>query len=169
MKTPIRIVIPGPPTAKARAQIVKQKGGKAHGYTPKKTASYESRVYAEGRRVMGDTPPLRCPVSMQISINKPLPQSWPKWRKEYALRGLVRPAAVPDCSNVVKAVEDGLIGVVYVDDCQIVDADAEQWYAEQPEVIVTIYKLECCGPTATRAEVDALAAQFEDDRVRVRV
>ena len=44
----------------------------------------------------------------------------------------------PDGSNVLKAVEDALNGVVYRDDCQIADSRIVRRYGDRPRVVVSI-------------------------------
>jgi Holliday junction resolvase RusA-like endonuclease len=53
-------------------------------------------------------------VSMHITLTRPYPTSWPKWR-----RGPVAATARPDADNLAKGVADGLNGVAYHDDAQV--------------------------------------------------
>lgn len=54
----------------------------------------------------------------------------------------VADARMPDASNAVKAVEDGLRQVVYVDDCQVLAQSSEVWLdPERPRVEVTVEML----------------------------
>nr|DAQ86101.1 MAG TPA: Endodeoxyribonuclease RusA [Caudoviricetes sp.] len=47
----------------------------------------------------------------------------------------------PDADNIAKAVLDGLNGVVYADDKQIVELKVIKAYAEVPRVEVTIEEI----------------------------
>ena len=57
----------------------------------------------------------RCPVEVVVIIYRALPKSTPK-------RVTCEPFTVkPDCDNVLKAVMDGLNGVAFYDDAQVVE------------------------------------------------
>jgi Holliday junction resolvase RusA-like endonuclease len=45
---------------------------------------------------------------------------------------------IRNVDNVVKAILDGLNGVAYHDDSQVVYVDAEKFYADEPCVIVEV-------------------------------
>ena len=47
----------------------------------------------------------------------------------------------PDCSNIIKVVEDGLNGVAFFDDKQIIDTSCRKFYSnrERTEIKITIY------------------------------
>ena len=52
--------------------------------------------------------------------------------------------AYPDLSNLVKAIEDGLEGVVMENDCQICELEAIKVYAargEEPGVEIAVWKI----------------------------
>ena len=55
-----------------------------------------------------------------------------------ALDGCIAHTTKPDGSNVLKAIEDGLNGIVYVDDSQIVMSHIEKHYSDSPRVEVTV-------------------------------
>jgi Holliday junction resolvase RusA-like endonuclease len=67
-----------------------------------------------------------------------IPKSWPKWRQGAAENGLVWHTIRPDASNVLKAVEDALQGVVYRDDSQIVSVVVQKAYSIDPKVVVFV-------------------------------
>lgn len=47
----------------------------------------------------------------------------------------------PDLSNLIKAAEDGMNGIVYVDDCQISYLSASKVYGLTPSVHITVRTL----------------------------
>ncbi|MEK1438481.1 RusA family crossover junction endodeoxyribonuclease, partial [Limosilactobacillus fermentum] len=53
-----------------------------------------------------------------------------------------RPTVKPDLSNYIKALEDGLNGILWVDDNLIVSLQAEKLYSELPHLVVEIRKAE---------------------------
>lgn len=67
-----------------------------------------------------------------------VPGSWSKKKRAAALEGSIRPTGKPDCSNMVKLVEDALNGVAWRDDSQIVSLGVRKRYAEKPETRLTI-------------------------------
>lgn len=81
-----------------------------HVYTPQQTIDEERAV---GLAYKG--PRHEGPVSVRIDVYRALPASRPK-------RTVSEPDTVtPDADNIAKAVLDGLNGVAYVDDKQVVE------------------------------------------------
>ena len=107
-------------------------------YTPKKTRNYEQTVRLEYERQVGHTFPKDAALAMEISIFKPIPKSMTKKNRALIAAQTLRPGKKPDVSNVIKSIEDGLNGVAYHDDNQIVDQRGTEWYAEIPRVEVEI-------------------------------
>lgn len=93
-----------------RRPKIANKGGHAHAYTPTATLEEEALVAAayKGEKHQGA-------VKVTVHIYKALPASKPK-RVERE-RNLTK----PDIDNVLKAVLDGLNGVAYEDDTQVVE------------------------------------------------
>ncbi|WP_163360796.1 RusA family crossover junction endodeoxyribonuclease, partial [Klebsiella aerogenes] len=50
-------------------------------------------------------------------------------RKTAALLGLLKPTSKPDIDNLLKAVADGMNGIVYADDAAIVSFSCSKVYA----------------------------------------
>lgn len=126
--------IPGEPTSKLRSRSTKS--GKH--YTPEKTVRYESTVALFGSQAMGAKSPILEPLSMDLVIYVPIPQSWSKKKQERALKNEIRPAKKPDLDNLIKSVCDGLNAVVYGDDSQIVECSVKKYYGINPGVEVKI-------------------------------
>lgn len=133
----ILFTIPGEPVGKARARITIA-GGRAHAYTPAKTAAYEQLVAVYAAAAMKNAPLLEHPVRLHLGIYCKVPGSWSKKRKADALAGIERPGKKPDLSNILKSVEDAMNGIVYADDAQIVDLVVSKHYALEPYVSVGV-------------------------------
>lgn len=55
------------------------------------------------------------------------------------LAGKIRPTKRPDADNVLKAIADGLNGLAYHDDAQLVEMKGAKYYDAIEGVRVTIY------------------------------
>jgi Holliday junction resolvase RusA-like endonuclease len=137
MTMTINFTIPGVPVAKGRARFAKR-GAFVHSYTPEKTRTYEDHVREVAVAAMGSGEPLETPLKAYIYIKLPVPKAFSKKKTAEALVGLIRPAKKPDIDNYIKSVMDGLNGVCYVDDCQIVDLHSTKVYSTDPGVDVLI-------------------------------
>lgn len=133
----IRFHIPGAPVGKGRPRVSSRGGRFARLYTPEKTASYEALVQLAAQQAMAGRAPLGGPVSVRLVIALPVPASWSKKKQAAALAHQVLPTKKPDADNVVKAIFDGLNGVLWVDDVQACDIQAIKRYAQTPGVTVT--------------------------------
>lgn len=81
---------------------------------------------------------LEGPVELRLLIDVAIPASWSKKKQAQALAGELLPTTKPDVDNIVKAIGDGLNGVVWRDDSQVSDVIARKRYAEKPQVRVQI-------------------------------
>lgn len=133
----ITFTVPGEPVAKARPRITIS-GGRAHAYTPAKTAAYEQLVAVYAAAAMKKAPLLEHPVRLRLGIYCKVPGSWSKKRRSDALAGIERPAKSPDIDNIVKALADGMNGIVWVDDSQIVELVCSKHYSIEPYVSVSV-------------------------------
>jgi Holliday junction resolvase RusA-like endonuclease len=91
---------------------------------------------------MAGRAPLDGAIALDIQIAMPVPASWPKKRQAAALRGEVRPAGRPDLDNLLKAISDGMNGVVFRDDSQVVEVTARKIYGADPQARVVIQPME---------------------------
>lgn len=149
MDDSIRFTVRGTPVGKGRAKhrhVVTKSGREFNQeYTPAKTRNYEQIVRLEYERQGGKTFEREAALAMAVRIVKPIPKSASKTKRELMLRGLIRPTKKPDVSNVLKAIEDGLNGVAYHDDSQIVDQHGIAYYGEEPCVEVEIWAVNSGG------------------------
>ena len=135
--TLVTFFVPGPPTAKARPRVTTIHG-RPRLYTPAATARYEQRVALAGYAAMAGRPLLAGALSVAIEVRLTVPASWSGKRQHRAIAGEIRPTSRPDASNYVKSVEDGLNGVVWRDDAQVVDLRVTKRYHEAPGVLVSV-------------------------------
>lgn len=97
----IRITVPGRPVPKGRPMLG-VRGRKAFVYTPERTKEYEQTVGWHARAAVQVCEALECPVAVAIDLY---------------LHGKRR----IDVDNCAKSILDGMNGIVYEDDNQVVD------------------------------------------------
>lgn len=102
----IKFTVYGKPQGKARPRFTCQ--GRV--YTPKQTADYEQQIrqayISAGGQLISDTAPI------QIKITA--------YYKKAKSNKMLQPTLKPDADNIAKIVCDGLNGIAYKDDKQIV-------------------------------------------------
>lgn len=133
-------VIVGVPVAKGRPRI-STRGGFARAYTPEKTRTFEAMVADQARDAIGAAEPYKGAVEIEAHFSLPIPKSWRARKQAAALDGSLRPQGRPDIDNYLKALADGLNGIVYADDSQIVSARISKRYGVEPGVAVTVRSL----------------------------
>lgn len=112
-------------------------------YTPKKTASYEGLVAQMSLAAMAGRDVVAGPVRVDIDIRLQIPASWSNKKKLGAAASKVAATKKPDIDNVEKAIFDGMNGVVWVDDVQVVEVTKRKRYSNKPGVSILIYELDC--------------------------
>ena len=116
------------PVGKQRARYARR-GNFVQTYTPDKTRNYEALLKEAAIEAMGSSEPLETPVSLYLYIRVPIPKSFSKKKVQECLNGSEQPIKKPDSSNVLKSVEDAMNGVVYKDDCQIINHHITRVYS----------------------------------------
>lgn len=123
----------GLPVAKGRPRMTKS----GHTYTPQKTRNHEDLVKLSYIQNYG-TLILEKPLAVMIVFYMPIPKSASNSQRLKMLRGEVKPTKRPDIDNLAKTVLDGLNGVAYKDDNQIVELKLQKKYGENPRTQVFI-------------------------------
>lgn len=136
----ITFTVPGAPQGKGRPRIVKI-GAFTRLAADKKTASYEGLVAHAAHVAMAGRPMLDGPIGCSVFIDAPVPASWSQKKQRQALAGEVLPTTKPDTDNVVKAIFDGLNGVLWRDDVLVVDLRVRKRYAATPCVRVEVWAM----------------------------
>ena len=133
----VNFTVYGPPQGKARPRFRKI-GNFVQTYTPAKTKSYEDEIKMFAKAAMGATEPLETPVEVFLYIRNSVPASYSKKRTEACLSGQEKPINKTDIDNIAKAFLDGMNGIVYKDDRQVVELHAKKTYAEIAAVEVLV-------------------------------
>lgn len=129
---------------RARSRVVKTKSGKtfvSH-YTPAKTKEYEASLAAIASIEMAGKKLIQGPIEIDVAIILECPKSWPKWKKDLAIKGGIVPTTKPDSDNVLKSIYDSFNGVVWCDDIQVVKGSFDKRYGEKGCMHVTVIELE---------------------------
>ena len=129
--------VDGTPVPKGRARYARR-GNFISTYTPEKTRTYETLIKDAAIEAMGSSEPLETPVSLYLYIRVPIPKSCTKKRLEAIDNGSEKPTKKPDASNILKSVEDGMNGVVYHDDSQIINLHVSKVYSTLPGVDICV-------------------------------
>ena len=137
----IVFTVPGQPVAKGRPKAARR-GKFITMYTPEKTANYESLVAHIAHLAMSGRTLINGPVSVDLDIRLQIPHSWSKKKQCAAAEGIIAATKKPDADNVEKILFDGMNGVVWNDDVQVVKVTKRKRYAETPGVVVIVRELE---------------------------
>lgn len=114
------------------------RGGHPVFYKASKDREYEASVKALARAAMGNKPPFTGPVSASFRFRLPIPKSETKRVREAMAAGEIAHISKPDISNMLKAIEDAMNLVVYVDDAQITRNFQTKLYHPRPGVDVRV-------------------------------
>lgn len=130
----VTFIIPGTPVPKGRPKFY---NGIA--VTPKKTREYEALVKDVYMSTCGQylgNSALVCYINLFFQI----PKSYSKSKIISIATGHLHHTKKPDVDNCVKAILDGLNGLAYKDDSQIIEIRARKHYADggEPRAEVTI-------------------------------
>jgi Holliday junction resolvase RusA-like endonuclease len=123
----VTFMVEGTPVPKGRPRFARR-GKFVSTYSPKTTVDYETKVAEAAQVAMGSSEPLETPVGAYIYITLPIPASYSKKRTQACLSGEERPTKKSDIDNFCKAVFDGMNGIVFLDDSQIVSLHSTKVY-----------------------------------------
>lgn len=141
----IRIVIPGQPIQqeRPRSRIVKPKGKSPFVSVYDSKRSKDNKAFIASCAVqVKPKEPLDCDLEVEIIFYRELLKSFSKKKIEQALAGQLRPNTKPDIDNYVKAVFDGINGIIWKDDARVVDLKTSKYYSDRPRTEVIVRTLE---------------------------
>jgi Holliday junction resolvase RusA-like endonuclease len=136
----VEIRLDGPPRGKHPGRPFATQHG-ARIFHDEKTRKYEAQLRFAAQQVMAGRLPTADPVMVHVQARFQIPVSFSKKKHADALAGLVWPAIRPDCENFAKAM-DGLNGIVWQDDRQIVIELITKVYGEQPGLTIVVETLD---------------------------
>ncbi len=142
MREIVEFDIEGEPIGKARPRH-RQTAGKSITYTPKKTLEYEEKVrnsfLSKNKGVKFGN---KSQIGVIITSYFKIPKNKAKRVRELMLAGIIKPTKKPDIDNIAKIICDGLNGVAYKDDAQIIYLAVMKRYAEEGSVRVKMWEVE---------------------------
>lgn len=110
-------------------------------YTPQPTKDYEARIKAAYRQEGGTIIDSDIPLYVAVTAYIQPPSRWKKAEREDAIQGKIFPQCKPDADNILKIILDGLQGVAYEDDKQVIKCTCTKVYAREAGVVITIYEV----------------------------
>jgi Holliday junction resolvase RusA-like endonuclease len=123
----IHFTVYGSPVAQGRPRFARI-GNHVRAYDPGKSKSWKETV--KWQAIENRVRLMEGPLHMILHFRLPRPKSLPKKVLHHTKK--------PDLDNLVKGVKDGLKGVCYLDDSQVIRLAATKEYGEQPGVEVRI-------------------------------
>ena len=133
----ITFVVDGDPVPKGRPRF-----SLGHVYTPQRTREFEAKVQDAAKAAMRGRPATDMPVRVSIHAYRAVPKSWSKRKQERARHGEILPSSHGmDIDNVYKSMLDGMIGAVYIDDCQVVELTGSKAYSDYARTEVQVVEI----------------------------
>lgn len=126
----------GKPVGKQRPRHTRD----GHTYTPLKTKVYEQAIAdaCHAHMLENKLKIIKSPCKVRICVMVDIPSSYTKKRHTECLSGRERPGKKPDIDNIAKSIMDGLNGVAYIDDKQVVGLEVEKHYWEYDAVYIEV-------------------------------
>lgn len=132
---PLTFEVPGDPVPQPRPRIT-VRGKHGHAYTPGDHPIHAYRAaIAEAAREAGAVPTDDAPITLIVDLIFCRPKS--HFRKA-GLKENAPKLPRPDCSNVLKGIEDALNGVAWLDDSQVGRVVIEKSYGQEARTTVRI-------------------------------
>lgn len=122
----MEFIVEGNPQGKARPRF-SQKSGTV--YTPAKTVRYERLIRKAFLDAGGNAIPSDCYVGITVDAYFQIPKSYTKGKRLACQHNINRPDKKPDIDNILKIVLDGLNGVAYADDKQVIEVRCRKFYS----------------------------------------
>ena len=136
MRKKIKFVVMGTPVAKGRPRMTKY----GHAFTPQKTKDYEALV-VESYKSQVKNGYTEEPIEIDLLFCFEIPKSYSKKRRLDIQSGKEKYTKKPDIDNLIKSILDGLNGVAFKDDNQVINITASKVYSDIARVEVEIKEI----------------------------
>lgn len=128
-----KIIVDGRPKTKKNTWFTSRGKGKGHAFRPPTGArSFETKISKKAAETFDK--PLSGPIRLKVKFLFHRPKRLKDGPEEYAPKR-------PDITNIIKAIEDGLNGVAFLDDAQVVSMTAEKYYHSSEDTEKTIIEI----------------------------
>lgn len=113
-------------------------------YDPEKVTVFKRQLGMLAKQQMLDRglEPFDGPLEVCMEFYRPVQASISQRERARRLSGTHRPTVKPDLSNYVKALEDALNGIIWIDDNRIVQIVAEKKYSDRPRIVIEVNKVD---------------------------
>lgn len=113
-------------------------------YDPKKVTVFKRQLGRLTRQAMQERylEPFDGELTVRFEFYRPVQKSISQKERAMRLSGVHRPTVKPDLSNYIKALEDGLNGIIWIDDNRIVQIVAEKKYSDRPRIVIEVNKVD---------------------------
>lgn len=135
----MKLVFEIEPVEQARPRATKMGRG-IRLYDPKKVSVYKKQL-AMMCQPQYKKEPITGPLKVELSFFRHVQSSISKKERKLRLSGSHRPVVKPDTDNYIKSTLDGLNGLLWEDDNQIVDLIAHKYYSDNPRVEIEVTQL----------------------------
>lgn len=98
-------------------------------YTPSATKKKEQEIEKAWRSGGYMMFPKDVYLRVKIEAFFSIPKAFSKAKHAMAIDGILKPAKKPDIDNILKIVLDGLNGVAYADDKQVIEVRCRKFYS----------------------------------------
>lgn len=117
------------------------RGGRVRLYDPSKVKQFKAVLHNLVTEQY-KKPPLTGALSVSLLFYRPVQGSLSNVERQRRLSNKHKPVVKPDTDNYIKSTLDGLNGVLWEDDSQIVKLTAEKRYGEKGKIIITVTQLD---------------------------
>lgn len=135
----ITFTVPGRPTRWQRPGQGQLPDGTTYRFTDPTAVAGKKAIAFQAKRAFGLKRPATGPVLLRVVGIFGIPKSWPPKLISSARQGRVFHTSDPDLDQLVKQVQDALVGIAYVDDNQVCgypNSAKRYGYPERTEITV---------------------------------
>lgn len=128
----IHFTIDGPVQPQGRPRF-----GNGRAYDPKSSRDYKRHVQQVGLDYVLDQL-IETAIELHIDVYWRRPKKYSKKKELLQFKDELRPTTKPDLDNLAKGIKDGLTGVIWKDDSQIVSLYLHKHYCDVPRAEIKI-------------------------------
>lgn len=138
MTASVTFTVPGEPRGKGRPRFARKTG---RAYTDAQTASYENLIKLACQAAMEGREPFDGPVAVHLAAFLKIPTTATHKRLAAIRAGDEWPTKRPDIENIAKSALDGMNGVAFGDDSQVVNLAAKKFWGSPPGLTITVSEI----------------------------